>query len=344
MMKKIRPELKSAASGRPGEGILILTGWDPSELAFGATAEVCVQRNQDHRYLGENSQWTTTQTWHQVQLSEERIEGCVVLSVDARLVDPLIENPQMTYQLQVNFGADKGVGVLRIRDGVMSSRAAGQSVDPVAYVASQVKADSEPEPLLETSMTQPEVVTQAANVQEPGEKKKTSTGVIVAVIVFLLVTLLAAFFAWKFFNGAAPSPVSTISPPATPVSPPEPAPAPAAVPAACSAEALNTTKDDLVYIQNCLKTSPDSDQVLSVINAAKEAKRCDLVQRLYAFKGQSGDIKVALAYAREFDPATFVAGCLSAADKETAIYWYELVLSKDPENADAKVRLEALRK
>lgn len=342
MMKKIRPELKSAASGRPGEGILILTGLSPSEMAFGATSEVCVQRNQDHRYLGENSQWTTTQTWHQVHLSEERIEDTVVLSLDARLVDPLIENPQMTYQLQVSIGAEKGVGVLRIRDGVMSSRAAGQSVDPVAYVAGQVKAESEPEPLVETSIAQPEVVKQAANVQEPSEKKKSSTGMIVGVIVFLLVTLLAAFFAWKFFNGASSSPVSTISPTVTPVAPTEPAPA--AEPAACSAEALNTTKDDLVYIQNCLKTNPDSDQVLSVIAAAKEAKRCDLVQRLYAFKGQSGDTKVALAYAREFDPATFVAGCLSAADKETALYWYELVLTKDPENADAKVRLEALRK
>lgn len=343
MMKKIRPELKSAASGRPGEGILILTGWDPSELAFGATAEVCIQRNQDHRYLGENSQWTTTQTWHQVQLSEEQIEDTVVLSVDARLVDPLIENPQMTYQLQVNFGDEKGVGVLRIRDGVMSSRAAGQSVDPVAYVASQAKPEPEPEPLVETTIVQPEVVTQASIVQDPGEKKKSSSGLIVGVII-LLVILLAAFFAWKFFNDASPSPVSTISPPVTPVAPPEPAPAPAAEPAACSAEALNTTKDDLIYIQNCLKTNPDSEQVLSVIKAAKESKRCDLVQRLYAFKGQSGDIKVALAYAREFDPATFVAGCLSAADKETAIYWYELVLSKDPENVDAKIRLEALRK
>lgn len=335
MMKKIRPELKSAASGRPGEGILILTGWDPSELAFGATAEVCVQRNQDHRYLGENSQWTTTQTWHQVQLSEQRIEDTVVLSVDARLVDPLIENPQMTYQLQVNFGVEKGMGVLRIRDGVMSSRAAGQSVDPIAYVASQTK--------VETTVVQPEIITQAPIVQEPSEKKKSSTGVIVGVIV-LFAILLAAFFAWKFFDDASSNAVSTISSPATPVAPPEPAPAPAPEPAACSAEALSTTKDDLVYIQNCLKTNPNSDQVLSVIKAAKEAKRCDLVQRLFAFKGQSGDIKVALAYAREFDPATFVAGCLSAADKETAIYWYELVLSKDPENADAKVRLEALRK
>jgi hypothetical protein len=103
-------------------------------------------------------------------------------------------------------------------------------------------------------------------------------------------------------------------------------------------------KDDLIYIQSCLKTNPDSAQVLAVIDAAKKSNRCDLAQRLYAFKGQAGDVPVALAYAREFDPATFAAGCFKAADQQTAIYWYEVVLSKDANNADAKSRLEALRK
>jgi hypothetical protein len=103
-------------------------------------------------------------------------------------------------------------------------------------------------------------------------------------------------------------------------------------------------KDDLIYIQSCLKTNPDSVQVLAVIDAAKKSNRCDLAQRLYAFKGQAGDIPVALAYAKEFDPVSFTSGCFKAADKETAIYWYEVVLSKDANHAEAKSRLEALRK
>ena len=77
--------------------------------------------------------------------------------------------------------------------------------------------------------------------------------------------------------------------------------------------------------------------------AAKAAKRCDVAQRLYVFKSNGGDIKVALAYAREYDSASFVAGCVTAADKETALYWYEFVLSKDPSNQVAKDRIKALR-
>lgn len=334
-MKKIRPELKPAASGRPGVGVLVLTSWDRESLEFGAGAEVCVQRNQDHRYLGEHGQWTATQTWHQVSLSEELIDTSVVLALDARLVDPLVENPQMTYQLQVRIGSEEAIGVLRLRDGVLSSRAAGQSADPVNHVADAQRvaaADSLVPPLPEVAEPAPEPIIQPS-------QKQSKIGLWVALIA-LLILVVAGYFAWKYFGSTAQPVItsSTVNPALTspPVAPAEPAP--------CSTEALTATKDDLLFIQACLKTNPDSNQVLTVIATAKEAKRCDVVQRLYAFKGQSGDAKVALAYAREFDPATFVAGCLSAADKDTAIYWYELVLSKEPENTDAKTRLEALRK
>jgi hypothetical protein len=106
---------------------------------------------------------------------------------------------------------------------------------------------------------------------------------------------------------------------------------------------LSTTKDDLKFIQSCLKTNPTTDQVLEVVAAAKLAKRCDVAQRLYVFKSNGGDTRVALAYAREYDPATFVAGCVMAADKDTALYWYDFVLSKDPANQQAKDRIKVLR-
>lgn len=333
-MNKIRPELKPAASGRPGIGILVLTNWERESLEFGAGAELCVQRNQDHRYLGEHGQWTATQTWHQVSLSEEQMDTAVVLTLDERLIDPLVENPQMTYQLQVRIGSDEAIGVLRIREGVLSSRAAGQSVDPVTRVAdAQRNLLSDPEPPLSEPVEPPvEPVIES-------KQKQSKTGLWVALIAAIAL-VVAGYFAWKYFGSTA-QPIATSSTPISVVTPP---PAVPAEPAPCSTAALAASKDDLLFIQTCLKTNPDSNQVLAVIASAKEAKRCDVVQRLYAFKGQSGDAKVALAYAREFDPATFVVGCLNAADKETAIYWYELVLSKEPDNTDVKTRLEALRK
>lgn len=334
-MKKIRPELKPSASGRPGVGILVLTNWERDSLEFGAGAALCVQRNQDHRYLGEHGQWTATQTWHQVSLSEEPVDTSVVLALDARLVDPLVENPQMTYQLQARMGSEEAIGVLRIREGVLSSRAAGQSADPVTHVADIQRPATTSPPV--PPVTEPVEPPHAPEIAPRQQQSKV--GLWVALIAGL-VLVAAGYFAWKYFGSAA-QPVATSTAPIAAITTPPAAPA---EPAPCSTAALTASKDDLLFIQACLKTNPDSNQVLTVIATAKEAKRCDVVQRLYAFKGQSGDAKVALAYAREFDPATFVVGCLQAADKETAIYWYDLVLSKEPDNTDAKTRLEALRK
>lgn len=345
-MKKTRPELKPSLTGRPGFATLVLTGWESESIEIGARAEVCVQRNQDQRYLGRGRQWTTSQTWHQVSLSDEPTAESVKLSLEPVIVDPLVENPQMTYQIQIRIGSEHGVGVIRIREGVLSSHAAGQSVSPVAHV-SQVSVEPlvpEPAPIELAPAPAPVI---------PIENKKSNKLPLIGLFILLLL-IGVGWFAWmqlKTETTTTPNPVVAQAPTAAPVAapvvapPPAPAAPPAPVePAACSAEAMAKVKDDLMYIQSCLKTNPDSVQVLAVIDAAKKSNRCDLAQRLYAFKGQAGDIPVALAYAKEFDPASFTPGCFKAADKETAIYWYEVVLSKDASHAEAKSRLEALRK
>jgi hypothetical protein len=345
-MKKTRPELKPSLTGRPGFATLVLTGWESESIEIGARAEVCVQRNQDQRYLGDGRQWTTLQTWHQVSLSDEPTAESVALSLEPVIVDPLVENPQMTYQIQIRIGSEHGVGVIRIREGVLSSHAAGQSVSPVAHVSQASVEPLVPEPAPIELAPAPEPVI-------PIENKKSNKLPLIGLFILLLLIGVGGF-AWmqlKTQPATTPNPVVAQAPTVAPVAAPvvAPLPVPAAPPApveppACSAEAMAKVKDDLMYIQSCLKTNPDSVQVLAVIDAAKKSNRCDLAQRLYAFKGQAGDIPVALAYAKEFDPASFTPGCFKAADKETAIYWYEVVLSKDANHAEAKSRLEALRK
>jgi hypothetical protein len=348
-MRKTRPELRPSLTGRPGFATLVLSGWELESVEIGARAEVCVQRNQDQRYLGEGRQWTASQTWHQVSLSEEPAAGFVMLALEPVIVDLLVANPQMTYQIQIRIGSESGVGVIRIREGVLSSHAAGQTASPVSHVA-QAAVDPrvpEPEPIELAPAPEPLVAT---------ENKKSNTLPLVALIILLLL-IGVGWFAWMQLKSEpatttpvvaqAPTSAPTAAPVAAPVVAPPPVPtAPTAPvePPACSAEAMAKVKDDLIYIQSCLKTNPDSVQVLAVIDAAKKSNRCDLAQRLYAFKGQAGDIPVALAYAKEFDPVSFTSGCFKAADKETAIYWYEVVLSKDANHAEAKSRLEALRK
>lgn len=345
-MKKTRPELKPSLTGRPGFATLVLTGWESESIEIGARAEVCVQRNQDQRYLGDGRQWTTLQTWHQVSLSDEPTAESVALSLEPVIVDPLVENPQMTYQIQIRIGSEHGVGVIRIREGVLSSHAAGQSVSPVAHVSQASVEPLVPEPApIELAPAPAPVI--------PIENKKSNKLPLIGLFILLLLIGVGGF-AWmqlKTQPATTPNPVVAQAPTVAPVAAPvvAPLPVPAAPPApveppACSAEAMAKVKDDLMYIQSCLKTNPDSVQVLAVIDAAKKSNRCDLAQRLYAFKGQAGDIPVALAYAKEFDPASFTPGCFKAADKETAIYWYEVVLSKDANHVEAKSRLEALRK
>lgn len=342
-MKKTRPELRPSLTGRPGFATLVLTGWEPESIEIGARAEVCVQRNQDQRYLGEGRQWTASQTWHQVSLSDEPTAESVMLSLEPVVVDPLVENPQMTYQIQIRIGSEQGVGVIRIRGGVLSSHAAGQTASPVAHVSQAAVEPLTPESAPLELAPAPEPVVAIEN--------KKSNLPLIALLILLLLVGVGWFASMQLKTepvtvavvaeapAAAPAAAPVVATPLAPAAPPTPV-----EPPACSAEAMAKVKDDLMYIQSCLKTNPDSVQVLAVIDAAKKSNRCDLAQRLYAFKGQSGDIPVALAYAKEFDPASFAAGCFKAADKETAIYWYEVVVSKDANHAEAKSRLEALRK
>ena len=86
-------------------------------------------------------------------------------------------------------------------------------------------------------------------------------------------------------------------------------------------------------------------KLLAIIEAAKDAKKCGVAQRLYANRAQGGDVKVALAYAREYDPQEHKPSeCFKTADADTAAYWYDTVLQNDPGNQKAKQRLEELRK
>jgi hypothetical protein len=112
----------------------------------------------------------------------------------------------------------------------------------------------------------------------------------------------------------------------------------------CSPEVLNETDDSLSFIQTCMKTGPSSKELMEVIEAAKESNRCDVMQRLYAYKAQAGDPDIALAYAREYDPEYFEPyGCVDSADIETAVYWYELAVLNGVEDVSALERLQKLR-
>lgn len=331
-MKSVRPEIVNAPSGLPGHGLLVLPSVTHDALDPLGQIEILVQRNQDSRFLALESKWSASQTWHQVDRALSSGDA-LELVLGPGIIDPLVENTQMTYLLQLRCGESLMQGVLRIREGVLSSHAAGSTSDPIARVSGRVAAAPEVTHAVPEQVTTPEL---EAPRQPAPEKKSSHVGWM--LLIALIVAVAVGFFIWSSMRGTAtPSSVATQPSPSA-------APAPsAAATAPCSLGALSAVKDDLVFLQECLKTNPEAAQILEVIGAAKAAKRCDLMQRLYAFKSQSGDTTVALAYAREFDPEFHQVGCIASPDKATALYWYELVLSKQPDNADAKARVQVLK-
>ena len=60
--------------------------------------------------------------------------------------------------------------------------------------------------------------------------------------------------------------------------------------------------------------------------------------------GAGWDVPIALAYAQEYDPAGYKENACFKADAATAAYWYQAVLDKDKDNAQALARLKDLPK
>ncbi len=365
----LRIELKASSTG-PGYGLLTVLGWNQPA----GSIELSVQRNQDGRFLDESGDWTTNPVWHDVSVLEENA-GTLSGEMGPWLVDPLVQNPQVAYMLELRGADHKDKGVLRMSGQILSSQAAGNSVRQESRTRHENAPPPKAEPVREPTipkMTPPPVeppppppppVTPPAEPEaslklgiapvaestlikqksteatsasspfpahsasdEPVKKRSMLPLYLILLALLLLISGGAAWYLGLFATGALPGQGGTET--AGP----------------CGEEAMSAG-DDLAFVQGCLKSSPSTDQVLAVINAAKDAKRCNIVQRLYAHKAQSGDARIAFAYAQEYDPQTFKAGgCVDSADAETAAYWYEIVVNHDASNTEAKQRLEQLAK
>ena len=338
----LRLELKASATG-PGYGELTVIGWNQTAEGI----ELSVQRNQDGRFLDEQGEWTTNPVWHDVsvlQVNGDRLSG----EVGPWLVDPLVQNPQVAYMFALRSPEHTDKGVLRMSGQILSSQAAGSSIHqeartrhensppPAPPSPSPPASVPEPAPVVEAEprvepKRQPEPPTRTEPTpQTPPQSAKPRSRLPLILGLLAVLLVLAGGAAWFLLPAGIPLPGRA----STTVEPKDAGP--------CSAEAMKTGSD-LEFVQRCLKSSPGTDQILAVIEGAKQAKRCEIVQRLYAYKAQSGDARIAFAYAREYDPQTFKAGgCITSADAETASYWYEIAVAKDATNTEAKQRLEQL--
>ncbi|WP_439242927.1 hypothetical protein [Lonepinella sp. BR2474] len=318
----MRIELKEK---KPGYAEFSATGWKG-----GDKIELAILRNQDNCYFSHNNQWNKEPVWHVVtdfSVNDGKLSG----ELGPNIIDALVQqSSNVRYMIQVKDGSVEDNGSVKFVGNILASSASGDTsreadirqappvVEPIPEPEPELVPEPEPEPEIEP-IPDPVVESAVENtaVPEVPPAKKSKLGLIIGLLILLLA--IAGGVAYFLLGQDSPKAL-----------------------AACELD--SAPKDDLAFIQTCLKTNPDSQALLKLIEQAKQNKACGLAQRLYANKAQSGDSVIALAYAKEYDDAFSKGDGCFKLDKETAVYWYEIALEKDPNNAEAKTRLDALKK
>lgn len=320
----------------PGQAELHIAPWSEATDDL----ELSILRNEGEPHLNPQlQQWGGEEHW--IRLQGAHLNGDnLVMPLDASVVDPLLagtQNARCQARLRV-AGNTLPAHALRIDRDVLPSTAAGHA--PGVGGSSQINA-----PVTTPSITPPvedaapvaddhidvqPTIPAVAHASAPAVKKKP-----VALWVALLFALLLAIGAGVYFFFVRPAPPSS-----TNNVPSAAAPATASA-LVCSADNLTGT-DALSFVQSCIRDVHDSSTLLTVIQAARNAGQCEIAQRLYANRANAGDTLIALAYAQEYDPASHQDNACFEAETATARYWYESVLEREPENTQAKQRLQAL--
>jgi hypothetical protein len=343
----IRVDLLALEPNVPGKARLTVKKWQGGEEQL----EFSIQRNQDGFYLQDHKAWSNNPFWFKVSRFDVTASGDgLEAQVGPDVVDPLLEggaNSQFQIELREQSHGHADKGVVRPGVGVLPSTAGGQTRS--TYGGAELTAPSAPAPAPEIleipelpelvlSTAEPEVELESVPHEPdyappPPPVKKSNKGLIGLLIVVLLLLAAGGGF-WFYKRTPAPAPVAA-----------NPAAAPAGADAqACTLESMNSLPE-LTFVQTCIKAAPDSAKLLEIINQAKAGKHCGVAQRLYANRAQAGDALIANAYAREYDPKYLQASeCFPTADNATAAYWYETILTQDPNNAEAKQRFEELQK
>lgn len=317
-------------SRRPGHAELQVEGWsgDASDV------EISIRRNASPAHLDAQGKWGGEQQWLRFGNGMAR-EDRLVIEVGPAIVDAVLEakrNASFLIEVRRPGGAPMRYPVRQIPHEVTPSSAAGEAPAQASIVDVAPKAPA-PLPAPDPILAPVQVHADARPAAPPPHAKPT--GAIIGGVLALLVAAGAA--AWFFLmRGEA------AEPPAKPITQaPAPAPEPAA--GACSKESM-ALAPEMTFVQDCVRDVKDSAAMLAIIQAAREAGKCSIAQRLYANRAQGGDVRIAMAYAREYDPATYKENACFKADGATAAYWYQAVLEKDKDNAQAQARLKDLPK
>lgn len=339
---KLRFNLQALEPAVPGRARLYVRNVDEDDVLELGEYSISIQRSQGGKhYLHSAQSWDSSLRWLPQQGWTVHDEGIAVF-LGADIVDSLLANASDAYQITLadSNGQELGKSTVKLDKAVLPSTAGGNAQAMNLTMPVAAPEAPAPEPVLETPPVL-EVVEPApapAPVVEPPAPapvtppaKKGGMGKWIALVVLLLILAGAGY--WFYSQSAKDSPAEPDAP--------EDKPAVVATDA-CSMDKL-ADRPGLQFVQECVKETKTSEQWLAVIEEAKKAEQCDVAQRLYVNKAQSGDVTIAMAYAREYDPKDHQAhACFSKPNPATAAYWYETVLLSEPDNAQAKARFQEL--
>ena len=334
MLAKIFP----CQPSEPGTGQLMIRLRGEQAILPSLTFSLC---NNEQNYLQPDNTWSSAPHWFTIDGGYPFNNGSG-FRIGATLLDPLLANAsQVQIQARLASGENRSTTLQLVRDELFSSGARGQTGN---YSGSSVLASPaqapEPVPVTE-SVPMPAKPSPAPATPQP--KRNTRLIPMMAAGVLLLLVIAGALW-WFMGRGNVSAPPTTVDTQPAAVTT-TPATQETQTNASECSSANLASQSELDFVQNCVQQKLDSDKLLAIIEAAKDAKKCGVAQRLYANRAQGGDVKVALAYAREYDPQEHKPSeCFKTADADTAAYWYDTVLQNDPGNQKAKQRLEELRK
>ena len=329
------PIIVELKENRPGYADIEIKRWKGD-----TEIEIAIQRNQDQHYFAQGMQWNPEPVWHRLTNlvnTGESLQGIL----EPWIIDALVQQGVNAQYLL--FAKSDGLtdrGVIRFVGNILASSAGGdsfrgedirdivtQEVEPTVTKVEETEIvqpeaiEPRSEPIVEAPIAPSVVDTVVEPIIAPPAPKKKSP--LIWILLLLLLICVGAAVWWFLFKGKSePEQPSTNQ-------------------SVCEVKA---GEDELAFIQACLKTNPDTKQLLQVIENAKKMNACGVAQRLYANKAQGGNAEIAFAYAKEYDSAFSKGeGCFKL-DKETALYWYETGLVADPNNTEAKKRIEELKK
>lgn len=323
----------------PGTAQLMVRLRGDTALLSDLTFTLC---NNTQHYLQPDASWSSAPHWFTVNGGYPLASGSG-FRIGPTLLDPLLATAsQVQIQIKLPSGETRNTTLQLVRDELLSSEARGETGD---YSSSSMLAAPEPaeapvaaaETVVEPTPASPVIHAE----EQPPQASGASRLPLIGAAVLALVVIAGALW-WFLGRDNAPDIVPAVqAQQETAAAAPTPAPA---AQNGCSAERLQNL-NELDFVQSCVQEKLDSDKLLTIIQAAKQANKCGVAQRLYANRAQGGDTKIALAYAAEYDPKFHQPGeCFKEPDKDTAAYWYETVLQTEPDNQTAKQRLEELGK